>query len=77
MNDHQQRYLVVSFRRIDQLLDEAGHILATADSTSPFAQYTQDSSPVQRKVVDDYIQDVGRVMARSLSLRSLVGRHEV
>lgn len=67
MNDHQQRYLVVSFRRIDELLGEAGHILATADSASPFAQYTQDSSPVQRKVSDDYIQDVGRVMARVMA----------
>lgn len=67
MNDNHQRHLVVSFRYIDNLLTEAGHILAAADSASPFAEYMQDTSPVQRKVIGDYIWRVREVMSRAMT----------
>lgn len=67
MNECHEHHLAVAFRNIDEFLGEAGHILATADSASPFAQYTQDSSPVQRKVVDDYIGGTGHAMARVMT----------
>jgi len=71
MNDNHQRHLLVSFRQIDNLLSEAEHVVATAGSASPFAQYTQDSTPVQRKVIHDYIQRVREAMARAMADLSL------
>lgn len=53
MNDNHQRHLLVTFRHIDKLLSEAEHVLASAGGASPFAEYTQDSTPVQRKVIHD------------------------
>jgi GTP-binding protein EngB required for normal cell division len=67
MNDNHQRHLLVTFRHIDNLLSEAEHVLATAGSASPFAEYTQDSTPVQRKVIHDYIQRVREAMARAMA----------
>jgi len=67
MNDNHQRHLLVSFRHIDNLLSEAEHILATAGSASPFAEYTQDSTPVQRKVIHDYIQRVRTALGQAMT----------
>ena len=67
MNDNHERHLVGTFRYIDELLGEAVQILAVADSVSPFAKYTQDSSPLQRKVIDDYIRGIDQAMARIMA----------
>ncbi|HTV75701.1 MAG TPA: dynamin family protein, partial [Candidatus Baltobacteraceae bacterium] len=50
----------------DNLLSEADHILASAGSPSPFQEYSQDSTPVQRKVTHDYILRVRETMRRIL-----------
>lgn len=73
MNENHQRRLVATFRHIDDVLGEAGHILVAADASSPFAQYTQDASPVQRKVIDDYIGRVREVMGRVMTDLNLTG----
>jgi len=67
MNENHQRRLVVTFGHVDNLLGEAGHILVAADSSSPFVQYTQDATPVQRKVIDDYIRRVREAMGRVMT----------
>jgi len=67
MNESHERHLIVTFRHIDGLLSEAEQILATAGSASPFAEYTQDSTPVQRKVLHDYIERVRQAMNRALT----------
>jgi hypothetical protein len=67
MNENHQRRLVGTFGHIDNLLGEARHILVAADATSPFAKYTQDASPVQRKVIDDYIGRVREAMTRVMT----------
>jgi GTP-binding protein EngB required for normal cell division len=67
MNENHQRRLVATFRYIDNVLGETGYILAAADASSPFAQYTQDASPVQRKVIDDYIRRVREVIGRVMT----------
>lgn len=66
MNDNHKRHLISVFGHIDDLLDEAEHILTTADSDTPFAKYTQDASPVQRKVIGDYIQHVREAIGRAM-----------
>ena len=67
MNENHRRRLVATFSHVDSLLGETGHILAVADSASPFVQYTQDASPVQRKVIDDYVRRVREVMTRVMT----------
>ncbi|HUW00407.1 MAG TPA: dynamin family protein [Gallionella sp.] len=67
MNDNHKRHLVAAFQHIDELLGEANHILVAADSASPFTEYTQDASPVQRKVIDDYIRRVRKVISRIMT----------
>ncbi|NWG31528.1 MAG: dynamin family protein, partial [Rhodocyclaceae bacterium] len=64
MNESQLRHLVVSFRHIDELLGEAVRNLSAEADASPFARYTQDASPVQRKVVADHVAGIRRAMAR-------------
>jgi GTP-binding protein EngB required for normal cell division len=66
MNENHARNLVTTFRHMDNLLSEAEQILATAGSKSPFAEYTQDSTPVQRKVIHDYIERVRQAMGRAM-----------
>jgi small GTP-binding protein len=67
MNENHQRHLISSFRHIDGLLSEAGRVLAVAGSSSPFAEFTQNSTPVQRKVIEDYIQRVREVLLRAMA----------
>ena len=67
LNENHQRHLLSTFQYVDNLLSEADHILASADSPSPFQEYTQDSTPVQRKVTHDYILRVREAMRRVLS----------
>ncbi len=67
MNENHHRHLLVTFRHIDNLLSEAERVLATAGSASPFAEYTQDSTPVQRKVIHDYIQRVRTALDRAMA----------
>lgn len=67
MNDNHQRRLLASFRRIDDLLGEAGHILDAAGSSSLFTEYTRDASPVQRKVIADYTRQVREAMNRIMT----------
>ena len=67
MNQNHKHHLVGTFRYIDELLGDAGYILAMTDGASPFARYTQDSSPAQRKVIADHIGDIRRAMAQMMS----------
>jgi len=66
MNENHARLILTTFRYIENLLSETEHLLANAGSSSPFAEYTQDSSPVQRKVIHDYIERVHQAMRRAL-----------
>jgi len=67
VNDNHRRHLLASFRRIDELLGAAGHVLDGTDSTALFTEYTQDASPVQRKVIADHIQRVREAMRRIMT----------
>ncbi len=67
MNANHQRHLVSAFGHIDRLLAAAREILADTEAASPFSQYTQDVSPVQRKVVEDHIRRVRETMDRLMN----------
>lgn len=65
MNENHQRHLLVTLRHLDHLLSGAEQALA--GSLSPFAEYTQDSTPVQRQVVHDHIERVRATLLRVLA----------
>lgn len=67
MNENHQRHLLASFRQIDDLLGEAGHIMDATGSASLFTEYTQDASPVQRKVIANYMRRVREAMSRIMT----------
>jgi len=55
LNEHQIRRLLVSCEHIDRLLSDVEQILTASASKSPFPRWSDDTSPVQRKVTQDYI----------------------
>jgi hypothetical protein len=66
LNDNQRRYLLSTFRYVDDLLRNAEHILATAAEASPLNQYQDDFTPEQRKEVQAFIGRVREAMLRIL-----------
>jgi hypothetical protein len=66
LNENHQRHLLSTFQYADNLLSEAEHIMASAGSASPFQEYSQDTTPIQRKVTHDYIVRVREAMRRIL-----------
>jgi hypothetical protein len=62
MNENQQRHLLTTFQYVDNLLSEAERIMASAGSASPFQEYSQDSTPLQRKVTHDSVVRVREAM---------------
>jgi GTP-binding protein EngB required for normal cell division len=66
LNENHQRHLLSTFQYVDNLLSEAEHIMASAGSASPFQEYSQDTTPIQRKVTHDYIVRVREAMRRIL-----------
>ncbi len=56
----------MTFHHVDHLLSETERILASTHSPSPFQEYTQDSTPAQRKVTHDYVLRVRDSMRRIL-----------
>jgi GTP-binding protein EngB required for normal cell division len=66
LNDNHVRHIVTTFRYIDELLAKAENIMASAGSPSPFQEYTDDTTPLQRKVTHDYVAHIRELMNRSL-----------
>ncbi len=66
MNDNHERHLLSTFQYVDNLLFEAERIMASAGSGSPFQEYSQDTTPIQRKVTHDYSLRVREAMRRIL-----------
>lgn len=66
MNENHQRHLLSTFQYVDNLLSEAERIMASASSASPFQEYSQDTTPIQRKVTHDYSLRVRQAMRRIL-----------
>jgi len=66
-NEAQQRHLLASCQYIDQVLAEALAMLTAAASPSPFTRYAADTTPAQRKVIQDYVEDLRRQLVRVLA----------
>jgi GTP-binding protein EngB required for normal cell division len=66
LNENHVRHVVTTFRYMDELLSKAEHIMASAGSPSPFQEYTDDTTPLQRKVTHDYVARLREMMSRNL-----------
>ena len=66
-NEHHKRSIRVGFQCVDARLAKAESVLAEAGSPSPFSEYADDSTPIQRKVVHDYILRLRETMRRILA----------
>src|SRR5213593_1021326 len=63
-SEHHQRHVRTAFQYIDKLISEAEHTMADASSPSPFQRHSDDTTPVQRKVMHDYISRIREAMRR-------------
>ncbi len=77
MNENHQRHLLSTFQYVDNLLSEAERILISSGSPSPFQEYSQDSTPIQRKVTHDYILRVRETMRRVLEELEIPLKHPI
>src|SRR6266481_954419 len=59
-----RRHVRTTFRYIDKLLSEADHPIADTGSPSPFRMHSDDTTPIQRKVMHDYILRIREAMRR-------------
>jgi GTP-binding protein EngB required for normal cell division len=72
LNEHQRRRLLVTSRYIDKLLSDVEEILNASASKSPFGRWRDDTSPVQRKVAQDYISRIRSQLVRVLESQDIV-----
>jgi len=66
LNDNQKRHLLSSFRHVDGLLSDIEALLASTGTESPFSQYIQDITPVQKKAIVEGIARLRAQMAAAL-----------
>lgn len=66
LNPAQQAHLRASLGRVQQLLFDALRVLEQSEHDGPFSKHVPDASPVQRKVVADYIARARARMHKAL-----------
>ena len=77
-NENHRRRVLSTFRYLDQLLDDAEHIMASARSRSAFPKYVPDATPVQRKVLSDHISRFRDTLLAALPMLDLApGKPEI
>lgn len=67
LNENHRRHLLISCQHIDKLLSDIEAILNASAANSPFPKYTDDTSPVQRKVTRDYLSRIRAQLVRVLA----------
>lgn len=65
LNESQQRSVLVRWREIDRLMTEIESVLSAGSSTSVFPKYKSDLSPVQARIIRDYIANIRRELIQS------------
>ena len=72
LNEFQRRRLLISCQYIDKLLSDVEQILNASTSKSPFPRWIDDTSPVQRKVAQDYVARLRGQLVRVLDGQNIV-----
>jgi hypothetical protein len=65
LSESHSRHLLVRWQEIDRLMSEIESVLSAASSTSVFPKYKAALSPVQTRVVRDYITNIRRELLQS------------
>ena len=71
LNSSHKHHLLTSFKYVDELLSDVESILLSSTSKSPFPRYRADLSPVQIKVVQDYIARIRAQMIQVLKSQGI------
>ena len=71
LNSSQQLHLLSSCKHVDRLLSEAESILLASSSKSPFPKFQADLTPMQVKVIRDYIARIRSHMVRVLKSQGI------
>jgi len=71
LNSSHKLHLLTSFQYVDQLLSEIEAIVLNSTSKSPFPKFRGDLSPVQTKVVQDYIARLRAQMVQVLNSQGI------
>lgn len=71
LNEAQQRRLGITCQYIDKLLGDVELILHEAASKSPFPRHVVNVTPVQTRVLEDYIRRVREQLLRALAWQGL------
>ena len=72
LNGDHKRHLLSTFRYLDEVLDQAEHIMTSSRSTTAFPRYAPDIKPVQRKVLVDHFARLREALLTALSDLGLV-----
>jgi GTP-binding protein EngB required for normal cell division len=71
LNSSQARHLLTSAQYADKLFDEVESVLFASKSKSPFRKYKNALSPVQIKIVEDYLVRIRTQMIRALEAQNI------
>jgi GTP-binding protein EngB required for normal cell division len=71
LNSSHKLHLLTSFQYVEQLLSEIESIILNSASRSPLPKYRRDLSPVQIKVVQDYIARIRGQMVQVLKSQGI------
>ena len=66
LNSPQQRRLRITCEYVDKLLSDIENGLHSTESKSPFPRYIPDISPLQRKIIEDYIARIRKRLVSAL-----------
>lgn len=71
LNPSQALHLLTSARSVDKLSSDIASVLFTSNSKSPFRKYKDVLSPIQVKVVQDYLVSLRAQLVRVLEAQSV------
>jgi GTP-binding protein EngB required for normal cell division len=66
LTENHKRYILTTYEYVDKILSEIEGILRATKSNSPFETYISDATPVQSRVIDNYVSRIREVMVRFL-----------
>jgi GTP-binding protein EngB required for normal cell division len=71
LNSSHKHHLLTHFKYVDDLLSDVESVLVSSGSKSPFPKYRADLSPVQMKVIRDYIAQIRAQMLQVLKSQGI------
>lgn len=66
LNEHQERWLRVTFERIDQVLGEIETVLEEPATTAAFPRHIQDVTPARRRMIEEALACIRVELVQSM-----------